>query len=237
MISVERLLKDLSNKERAKVSASFFKTGKGEYGEGDVFFGVTVPQVRKLIKEELSKVTLNDLLLLLKNKYHEVRLFACISFVELMKNAIKEKNEKKQKAIFDLYIKNLNRINNWDLVDTSCRDIVGYYLYNKNRDLLYKLAKSDNLWERRVAIVSTWYFIKNKEYEDTFSLCELLINDKEDLMHKACGWMLREVGKYCGLNILNIFLEKNADKMPRTALRYSLERHNHLKREYFLKIK
>lgn len=224
--SVKKELKKLSTKERAKSNAWFFKTGKGEYGEGDIFIGVTVPNVRKVVKSFLGEIKLDDVVLLLQSKYHEEQLASAIFLVELFKKSVKEKNEKEAERIYKTYLKNTNKINNWDLVDVSCRDVVGAYLFKRDRKILFKLAKSKSLWERRIAIVSTWYFIREGDYKDTFAICELLINDKEDLLHKACGWMLREVGKNCGVDTLNIFLEKNMSVMPRTTLRYAIERHH-----------
>lgn len=238
MDKINKELRKVATKERAKSNAWFFKTGKGQYGEGDVFLGVTVPNVRKIIKIFLSESKTEDAVDLLQSKYHEDRLAGCILMVELFKNATRSKDEKEQEKIYKIYLKNTNRINNWDLVDTSASNIVGVYLLNRDREILYKLAKSKVLWERRISIISTLAFIKiNKEYKDTFMLCEILMEDKEDLMHKACGWMLREVGKSCDLETLNVFLEKNATKMPRTMLRYAIERHDHKYRDFILKIK
>lgn len=233
-MSVEKIKKELrkySTKERAKNNAWFFKTGKGEYGEGDFFIGVTVPNVRSVVKKFLEVSELKDATELLQSKYHEERLSGVILFVSLYKKA---KIEKEKKIIFDTYLKNTKRINNWDLVDSSASYIVGDYLLSRDRKILYKLAKSKLLWERRIAIIATGAFIKNKEYQDTFKICEILMNDKEDLMHKACGWMLREVGKNCGENILNTFLNKHSKHMPRTMLRYSLEKHNEKDRKRYM---
>lgn len=228
-------LRRYATEERAKVNAWFFKTGKGEYGEGDMFLGVTVPNVRKVVKHFLNELELDNAVELLQSKYHEDRLAGCITIVELFKIATKKKDEKEQKRICNTYLKNTDRINNWDLVDTSASNIVGVYLLNRDRNMLYKLVKSKILWERRIAIISTLTFIRtNKEYKDTFAICELLMNDKEDLMHKACGWMLREVGKNCGVETLNIFLEKHAYTMPRTMLRYAIERHHPVERAKLL---
>lgn len=243
LLSFKKELRKLATKERAKSNAWFFKTGKGQYGEGDIFLGVTVPNVRKVVKRFLEELELKDAVELLQSKYHEERLAGCILMVELFKKALKSKNEKEQEKIYKTYLKNTNRINNWDLVDTSASNIVGVYLLSGDlprrqagRKILYKLVKSKILWERRIAIIATLAFIKlNKEYKDTFTICEILMEDKEDLMHKACGWMLREVGKNCGLETLNIFLEKHASKMPRTMLRYAIERHHPVERVKILK--
>ncbi|MCF7843768.1 DNA alkylation repair protein [Candidatus Gracilibacteria bacterium] len=234
---IKRGLRLYKTKERAEVNAWFFKTGKGQYGEGDIFLGVTVPDIRKVVKSFFSELTLNDAVELLQSKYHEDRLAGCILMVELFKIATKNNSIKEQKKIYTTYLNSTSRINNWDLVDLSCKDIVGEYLYKVRPCIvvLYKLAKSKSLWERRIAIVSTFAFIKKGEHKDTFAICEVLMNDKEDLMHKACGWMLREVGKNCGIETLNIFLEKYATKMPRTMLRYAIERHHPVERVKILR--
>lgn len=226
MSNIEKQLLKLKDEKRAEVNSWFFKTGKGEYGEGDKFLGITVPNIRKVIKDNLKNSNLIEAENLLKSDWHEVRLAGCILMVELYKLE-KKKNISVVgcKDIYNSYLKNTDRINNWDLVDASCSYIVGDYLLGKDRGVLYKLAKSNNMWDRRIAIVSTFAFIKNKQSEDTFKICEILMNDEHDLIHKACGWMLREVGKNCGLKILNTFLDNYAAHMPRTMLRYALEKH------------
>lgn len=231
---IEKELKKKGTKERARVCASFFKTGKGQYGEGDVFLGVTVPDTRVVVKAHMKELTLGDACLLLESKFHESRLAGVIVFTLLFEKATKENNTKEQKKIFETYLAMSHRINNWDLVDVSCSRVVGVYLLDKKRDILYTLAKSKNLWEKRIAIVSTFAFIRQGQYQDTFKLSEMLLTDKHDLMHKAVGWMLREVGKNCGQETLNMFLEKHADVMPRTALRYSLERHHPVHKAKFM---
>lgn len=206
------------NKKRAEVSARFFKTGKGEYGEGDIFLGVTVPVQRKIARNFLN-LKLSDISHLLKSKMHEYRFTALENLVFQYEKG----DEKKKKEIFNFYLKHTKRVNNWDLVDTSAQYIVGDFLYDKNRDILFKLAKSKNLWERRIAIVATQYFINKNDFESTLELVGILLHDKEDLIHKACGWMLREVGKK-GKKQLEAFLRGCYKIMPRTMLRYSIER-------------
>lgn len=228
MILKELLL--FKSPQKEEVLVRFFKTGKGEYGEGDVFLGLSVPTTRK-IALKYRNLTINEIQKLLDNKYHECRLVALMILVHQYKHG----NENKKKEVFNFYFKNTKSINNWDLVDLSVYHIVGDYLLKKNRKILYKLAKSKNIWERRIAIVSTFAFIKNGEFLDTFKIAELLFNDTEDLIHKACGWMLREVGKRVSEIELIKFLEKNSHKMPRTTLRYSIERLPESKRQYFLK--
>lgn len=229
--SVIKALKAAGTPEKAKASSWFFKTDEGQYGHGDYFYGVTVPEQR-VIAKEFKELPLTEIQKLLDNKYHECRLTALII---LTNRAKKAKIEKEFKPLYSFYLKNTARINNWDLVDTSARDVIGSYLYvfNKDRKILYTLAKSKMLWERRIAIIATSYFIAQSEFKDTFQLCEALMNDKEDLMHKACGWMLREVGKK-DIKQLSKFLDKYAQIMPRTMLRYAIEKYPENKRKRYL---
>lgn len=215
----------LSNKDKAKILQGYFKTGKGEYGEGDVFLGITVPLQRKVAKTYIDS-DFEDIEKLLKSKIHEYRFTALEILVLKYEKCKKLFDTKGQKDIADFYLKNTKYINNWDLVDTSARYILGDYLFEKDRSILYKLAISKNLWERRISIISTHYFIYKKEYKDTFAIAEILLNDKHDLIHKAVGWMLREIGKNISKDIEKEFLDKNASKMPRIMLSYSLEHFN-----------
>ena len=206
------------------MSQRYFKTGKGEYGEGDIFLGLSVPDQRK-IAYCYTDLSLVDLAELLKSKIHEHRFVALEILVFKFEQVAKISDKKAQKNIFDFYLKEARtgHINNWDLVDTSAREIVGSWLFDKDRSLLYRLARSRNLWERRVAIVSSHYFIARGQYKDTLDLSQVLLVDKHDLIHKATGWMLREVGKR-DQKALEGFLTKNASIMPRTMLRYAIER-------------
>ena len=239
--NLEKDLLKLKNKEKAKNLAWFFKTGKGDYGEGDVFLGITVPETRKLAKK-YGELTLPEIEKLLKSKYHEARLCALLLLVHQYR---KTKIERNKKEIFDFYLKNTVYINNWDLVDLSAGYIVGDYLIDKNhstklmasRKILKKLAKSKNLWERRIAMIATFAFIYQGEYKDTFQIAEILLEDKHDLIQKAVGWMLREVGKRVSEKELENFLKKYAKKMPRTTLRYAIERFPEPKRQMYLKMK
>jgi len=215
---IETDLQNLADQETAKHSQHFFKTGKGEYGEGDQFLGICVPVIRKLAKK-FSHLSLSDIQALLKSKFHEQRLLAIIMLI----NRFKKADAKDQKDIFLLYIKNIKYINNWDLVDVSAPQIVGAYLSDKNKSLLYDLVVSDSLWERRIAIISTFYFIRNNDFTDSLKLSENLLNDTHDLIHKAVGWMLREIGKKDRL-AEEAFLDQFATIMPRTMLRYALEK-------------
>ncbi len=224
-------LLSVANPEKAKFLQGFFKTGKGQYAEGDVFLGIVVPNIRDIVKTN-KELPLSEIQILLDSEYHEARLAGLLFLVQQFK---KSKKEEEKKEIFDFYLKNAQRANNWDLVDVTCRDVIGRYLLDKgDRDVLYKLAESDNLWEQRIAIVSTWMFIKYKDYTETLSLSEKLLNHKHDLMHKAVGWMLREVGKKDKETLVD-FLQIHYRNMPRTALRYAIEHFSPEEKAYFMK--
>ncbi|MDD3048468.1 MAG: DNA alkylation repair protein [Bacilli bacterium] len=221
----------LENSKNQKVLSHFFKTSKGEYGEGDLFLGIKVPEQRLIAKKYYKDISLEDILVLLKNKYHEVRLTALIMLdYKMIKADIKE-----QKIIYYLYLNNTKYINNWDLVDLTAPNIVGSYLfYIKDYSILEELASRNNIWDQRIAIISTFYFIKNNEYDKTLMISLMLLNHKHDLIHKAVGWMLREVGKR-DYNVLYNFLIKYYKKMPRTMLRYAIEKFDEDIRIKFLK--
>lgn len=229
METLEKELEKYADGEKAKLLQRFFKTGKGEYGEGDIFLGLTVPKIRYLAKR-FPNLDFNELQDLLNSKVHEKRMLALVVLVNRYK---KSKNEDEKKEIFDFYLGNTRNINNWDLVDVNCKDIVGRYLFDKDRKILYKLAKSKDLWEKRIAIISTSYFIWQNQFEDTLKISEILLEDKHDLIHKAVGWMLREVGKR-DLRVEEDFLKKHYKKMPRTMLRYAIEKFNDKKRKSYL---
>ncbi len=214
---IELIKKELNNKaskEKAKILARFFKTGKGEYGEGDFFIGVKVPEQREVAKK-FKEASFEDLKVLIKSEVHEYRLTTLLILI------FKYKTEKKK--VFNFYIKNTKQINNWDLVDLSAPNIVGDYLIDKDRDILYDFAKSEDLWKKRIAIISTFTFIRNNDFKDTLKISEILLNDKHDLIHKAVGWMLREIGKR-NIKVEKYFLNKYYKKMPRTMLRYAIEK-------------
>lgn len=196
----------------------FFKTEESGYGAGDIFIGLRVPLIRKIAKQFIN-LSLPEIEKLLESPIHEHRLAALV----IMVNQSKQANKSHKRALYSLYLRRTDRINNWDLVDISCRDVVGGYLIDKSRSPLYKLAKSKNLWERRIAIVSTWQFIRLGQLSDTFAIAEFLLQDTHDLIHKAVGWMLREAGKK-DEQALKGFLDIHASTMPRTTLRYSIER-------------
>lgn len=203
---------------RAKFLPTFFKTGPGQYGEGDRFLGLTLPQIRGLAAA-YRDLSLADLEALLESPWHEARSLALIILVRRYRRAAAAG----QTAIFRLYLRRTDRINNWDLVDVSAPDIVGGHLLTRPRGLLRRLARSSSLWERRVAIVATYRFIREHQFADTLELAEQLLGDRQDLIHKAVGWMLREVGKR-DQAVLGRFLDRHAPAMPRTALRYAIER-------------
>lgn len=225
-------LREKATEERAKNALWFFKTGKGEYGEGDVFIGISNPDLRAVCKH-YKHLDFDDLQDLLDDKIHEFRFAALIIMVEQYKKA----NAEKRKQLFDFYLKNLHNINNWDLVDCSCRDIVGFYLYDKDRSLLDEMAEIDHLWTQRVAIISTSYFIGKGEFGDTLRISKSLLHHKHDLIHKAVGWMLRECWKRGGQAIVEQFLTENIQQIPRTALRYSIEKMSEEQRKYFLALR
>ncbi len=208
----------LGNPSDAEFLQRFFKTYDGGYAKGDIFIGLRVPVTRK-IAQSYTSLSLDELEKLLESPIHEHRLAGLV----IMVNQAKKADEAELKKLYDLYLRRTDRINNWDLVDASCRDIVGRYLMDKSKEPLYKLARSADLWERRIAIVSTWQFIREGQVTETWKIAEMLLNDTHDLIHKAVGWMLREAGKKDEAG-LKRFLDRHAGTMPRTMLRYSLER-------------
>ncbi|MDP2365026.1 MAG: DNA alkylation repair protein [Ignavibacteria bacterium] len=209
----------------------FFKTGKGEYGEGDVFYGIKVP-VQRIIAKQFNDLYLDDIKTLILSEVHEERLIAAFILV----NQYKRGDDKKRKIIFDFYLKNRKGINNWDLVDLSAPKIVGAFLIDKEKDVLYKFAHSKDLWEKRISIISTQTFIREHFFEDTLIISEVLLHDKHDLIHKAVGWMLREVGNR-ELETEEEFLKKYYKTMPRTMLRYAIEKFPENKRKAYLEDK
>jgi len=229
IINLKNDLQKLANIKQADVLQRFFKTGKGEYGEGDIFLGIKVPEQRKIAKK-YKNLDIKDVEKLLKSKIHEHRLVAILILVLKYTKG----DDKLKKQIYNVYLKNTKYINNWDLVDLSAPNIVGDYLLDQDRGILYRLVRSKNLWERRVAILATFAFIRNDDFKDILKFAELLLKDTHDLMHKAIGWMLREVGKR-DQKILEKFLDKHVEKMPRTMLRYSIEKFDEEKRQIYLK--
>lgn len=233
---IHNLRKDvqaLANPKKAKLVQGYFKTGPGQYGEGDIFLGLTVPQSRT-IAVKYKDLAYLEISALLKSKNHEERF---ISLVILIHN-YKYGNEKDRKKTYNFYLKHLRYINNWDLVDLSAHSILGAWLMDKDRKMLLKLATSQNLWSRRIAVVATYHFIKyQKSSAWTFKIAEMLLNDKHDLIHKAIGWMLREIGKNISHEEEEIFLKKHYKNMPRTMLRYAIEHFDPALRQAYMKNK
>lgn len=229
LLEIRKEIKKQANPKQAVILQRFFKTGKGEYGEGDIFYGIKVP-VQRTIAKRFKDLAFEDLKVLISAKIHEERLVAAFILVDQYKRS----DEKKKKIVFDFYLKNRKGINNWDLVDLSAPKIVGAYLIDKEKDLLYKFAVSKDLWEKRIAIISTQTFIREHFFEDTLNISEILLQDKHDLIHKAVGWMLREVGNR-DLETEEEFLKKHYKTMPRTMLRYAIEKFPEQKRIAYLR--
>jgi len=229
---IERLKAYQSDEELKKIQR-YFKSEKGEYGYGDKFMGVKMGNLFALAKE-FGEMPIEEIEKLLENPIHEVRAGA----VSIMDKASRNKNISKDrlKDFFDLYMRRHDRINNWDLCDLGCLYMTGSYLYDKPHDILYKLARSKNIWERRTAILSTCYFLRQGDTSDTFKIAEILVNDKEDLVHKATGWMLRFAGTKDKKRLIG-FLDKYAATMPRTLLRYSIEHFSKTGKEHYMNMK
>jgi 3-methyladenine DNA glycosylase AlkD len=227
--NLRKILKKQTNPEQAKIYLRFFKTGKGEYGEGDKFLGIKVP-VSRVIAKEFKDLSTPEIQELLNSEIHEERLIGLFILVEQFSKA----DEEKKNTIYKFYLKNAKKVNNWDLVDLSAHKIIGAYLIDKDKQILFKLAKSKNLWERRIAIMSTFHFIKEGFYDTTFEISIILLQDEHDLIHKAVGWMLREIGNR-NLAEEENFLNKNYKTMPRTMLRYAIEKFPEKKRQAYLK--
>jgi len=234
--SLLKELKQKANKDQSANLSRFFKTGPGQYGEGDKFLGIMVPESRKLAIK-YSELSLSDVQKLLTGQYHEARLIAILILVQKYKSRARQGLAQDQKKIVDFYLKNTKYINNWDLVDQSASYILGNYLINRDRKILIKLAMSKNLWERRIAIIATLAFIYEGESTNAFKITKILINDSHDLIHKACGWMLREVGKRVSGSKLTTFLDSYGTLMPRTMLRYAIERLSEKQRLFYLRQK
>ena len=228
VIGIQESLRAQANPAIAEHSARFFKTGPGEYAEGDKFLGIRVPVLRAHVRH-FATASLGDVLTVLRSQYHEERLFALLVLVRQYENA----DSKTKAKIVEAYLHNTYYINNWDLVDSSAHKILGPYLFDRDRKLLLELATSDSLWERRIAIIATLYFIKHEQYSDTLAVARLLLNDKHDLIHKAVGWMLREVGKR-DRAVEEAFLQDHYRTMPRTMLRYAIEHFSTPDRQAYL---
>lgn len=227
-MGLRKELEKEANPKRAAVLQRFFRTGKGEYAEGDRFLGITVPKTREIAKQ-FSGMGFSEIKNHLLSEFHEERLAALLVLVEKFRKG----NEQEKKKVFDFFLANTKNVNNWDLVDLTADKIVGSYLLDRNKKILFKLAESENIWKRRIAVVATFAFIKNNRLEETFSIVQKMLADKQDLIHKACGWMLRETGKKDS-TALEHFLEKHSKEMPRTMLRYAIERMPETKRKRLL---
>jgi 3-methyladenine DNA glycosylase AlkD len=224
-----RRLLALADEKTAAILRKFFKTGPGEYGEGDQFLGIKVPPLRKLVRE-FRGLPLAEADLLLQSPFHEARALALLILVD----AFNRGDPRQRRQVHALYLSRTSFVNNWDLVDASAEHIVGGHLIDRDRRLLRRLARTTVLWERRIAIVATFHFIKHNDFDDTLAISQMLLADPEDLIHKAVGWMLREVGKR-DLPTLETFLQQHHRQMPRTALRYAIERFAEPRRQQYLK--
>jgi 3-methyladenine DNA glycosylase AlkD len=225
---IQKRLRQFSSKEKVQVLQGFFKTGPGEYGEGDIFLGVVVPDIRRVAKE-FHGTSLGEITTLLASTVHEERLLALLMLVFAYTGG----DDSLKRKIYSLYLKNTTYINNWDLVDLSAPNIVGAYLLDKSRKPLYAFARSKDLWKRRIAILATFPFIKQNDFDETLGIAKILLTDEHDLLHKAVGWMLREVGKR-SLPVEEKFLSRHYKKMPRTMLRYAIERFPEGKRRKYM---
>jgi 3-methyladenine DNA glycosylase AlkD len=225
---IQTRLRQFATKERARNLQRFFKTGPGEYGEGDLFLGIVVPDIRTVVKE-FQGAPLPDVIRLLKSPIHEERLLALL----LLVRAFTKGDDALKKKIYSLYLKNTRYINNWDLVDLSAPNIVGTYLLDRSRKPLYALARFGDLWKRRIAVLSTFAFIRQDDFNDALRIAKVLLTDDHDLLHKAVGWMLREIGKR-DMSTEETFLLRHYTKMPRTMLRYAIERFPEKKRKGYL---
>ena len=223
---------ELKNEQKRKIVQGFFKTGKGQYGEGDIFLGITVPQLKKIAKEYIDS---NELHIkeLLHSKIHEERTIGVHILKLQYERAVKNEDVNLQKKIYQLFYSLKERVNNWDLVDSSAPYISGHFYFHYSKNHLIALSKSKSLWDRRIAVVSMFYFIRQFELDYSLEVISKHLGDTEDLMHKACGWMLREIGKK-NEKVLVDYLEKNSNKMARTTLRYAIEKFSERKRKYFL---
>jgi 3-methyladenine DNA glycosylase AlkD len=229
LLEIQKELRSMADAGRAKGLARFFKTAEGQYAHGDKFLGIMVPETRKLVKKHRN-LPLREIGELLNSEFHEERLSALLILVAQYRTGDARQKEK----IFDLYLKNRRNINNWDLVDLSAGQIVGAHLSGKDKKLLFDLARSSHLWDRRIAIISTFYDIMRGDAEIALGVAEKLVDDRHDLINKAVGWMLREVGKRCSLEAEEEFLDRHAATMPRTALRYAIERFTPKKKTYYM---
>lgn len=226
---ISALLQISSDKDKKAVLQRFFKTGTGQYGENDIFLGVVVPKLRQIVKKH-SDIEIDEVIKLLKSPIHEKRLIALYFLIDKYKKS----DDNTKETIYKIYLNNITYINNWDLVDSSAEYIVGDFLIDKSKEPLINLSKSFDLWEKRISIIATFCYIKRGEYSTTLEIADILLNDKHNLIQKAIGWMLREVGKRCSQDILLDYLNKNSLKMARTTLRYAIERLTKEQKDFYL---
>jgi 3-methyladenine DNA glycosylase AlkD len=226
---IERRLRMLADSDRAAHAARYFQAFPGGYGEGDRFLGIRVPELRKLVRE-FDHATVDDAVTLLQSRYHETRLLGLLMLVRRFQRS---DDAGEQRRIYQYYLGNTDRIDNWDLVDLSAHEIVGAYLEGRSRRPLYRLARSKRVWERRIAVIATFRFIRNHDFDDAMALAERLLDDEHDLMHKAVGWMLREIGNR-DRAVEETFLRRHYQRMPRTMLRYAIERFPQRRRKQYL---
>ena len=229
-MELQKKFRKLGSKKTAEHSQRFFKTAKGQYGYGDVFLGIRVPVIRKFLKDN-PNIQLSDIKKFIRSKYHEERLLGLLALVQRYAIATSDSDRER---IYAEYVGSFKYVNNWDLVDVTCPHIVGKHLSDKDRSVLYRWAKSEDLWTRRIAIISCYWFIKNGDQSDTFEISKLLLQDEHDLIHKAVGWMLREAGKK-DLKQTEAFMIRHYKSMPRTMLRYAIEKYPESKRQKYLK--
>jgi 3-methyladenine DNA glycosylase AlkD len=231
LTALRQLLRAAASSEKARLLQRFFKTGPGEYGEGDVFLGVTVPITRRVSRQS-DGLALSEVRILLRSRFHEERLLALLILVRRFERG----DHALRQRLFTFYLQHLRCINNWDLVDLSAPRIIGAWLLGRDRSVLDRLSQSEDLWERRVAVLATFAFLPQDDFDDALRLCRRLLGDQHDLIHKACGWLLREVGKR-NLSVLEAFLEAHARQMPRTTLRYAIERMSSTRRRFWMSLR
>ncbi|MPR33856.1 DNA alkylation repair protein [Salmonirosea aquatica] len=231
MENIRAALAQLADESRAVQVARFFQTGPGQYAEGDVFWGISNPEVRKVARQ-WQHLEFEAVENLLRDPVHECRFAALLIWVRQYPKA----SEAQRQAIFESYLAHLEYINNWDLVDLSARDIVGRHLFDKDRSVLYDLAQRSHLWSQRVSLIATFYFIRKNQFADFLALAELLLSHEHHLIHKAIGWMLRETGKR-DLDVMEEFLHRHIERLPRTSLRYAIEHLPPFRRQYYLSLR
>lgn len=230
MLAIQKSFRQLQDADRALDKLKFFKTAKGEYGYGDIFLGIRMPLIRQIAKDNIG-LSFGHTKTLIKSKYHEERM---LGLIILVNKYAKCRHDDEKDALYQIYISHFKYINNWDLVDVSCPHIVGKHLIDGDRSVLSQWAQSDDLWTKRIAMVTNWWFVRKGDLADVFNIAEILLDDEHDLIHKAVGWMLREAAKK-DMNKTEDFMKQYYHAMPRTMLRYAIERYPELKRKKYLK--